>query len=188
MLPLEPDTLRDHQASTVYLVTYAQADLKKVGSRKAFADIVTGAFNQNKLFNCVEYWCCAKERQREGGRHYHLALKLTDVYRWKQVKESITKNHGIVVNFQDFKTRYYDAYRYTTKKDPAHIISDNHPANELLEQHLLLLLVLVLTPKAWSLAPLDQSSRDVSSPTIYMLSLLKTTLKVILNFVLMLKN
>ena len=49
MLPLEPDTLRDHQASTVYLVTYAQADLKKVGSRKAFADIVTGAFNQNYL-------------------------------------------------------------------------------------------------------------------------------------------
>ena len=129
MLPLEPDTLRDHQASTVYLVTYAQTDLKKVGSRKAFADIVTGAFNQNKLFNCVEYWCCAKERQREGGRHYDLALKLTDVYRWKQVKESITKNHGMVVNFQDFKTRYYDAYRYTTKKDPAHIISDNHPAN-----------------------------------------------------------
>ena len=49
--------------------------------------------------------------------------------RWKQVKESITQKHGIVVNFQDFKTGYYDAYRYTTKKDPAYIISDNHPAD-----------------------------------------------------------
>ena len=49
--------------------------------------------------------------------------------RWKQVKESITKKHGIVVNFQDFKTGYYDAYRYTTKKDLAYIISDNHPAD-----------------------------------------------------------
>ena len=81
-----------------------------------------------KLFNCVEYWCCAKERHREGGRHYHLAVKLTGMYRWKQVKESITKNHGIVVNLRDFKTGYYDAYRYTPKKDPAYIIIDNHPA------------------------------------------------------------
>ena len=79
MMSLEPDTLRDHQARTVYLVTYAQADLKKVGNRKAFAGIVTGAFDQNKPFNCAEYWCCAKERHREGGHHYHLALKLTGV-------------------------------------------------------------------------------------------------------------
>ena len=128
-MSLEQDTLRDHQARTVYLVAYAQADLKKVGNQKAFADTVTGAFNQNKLFNCMEYWRCAKERHREESCHYHLALKLTDVYRWKQVKESITKNHGIVVNFQDFKTGYCDAYRYGTKKDLAYIISDNHPVD-----------------------------------------------------------
>ena len=112
---------------TVYLVTYTQVDLKKVGNQKAFGDIVTGAFNQNKLFNCAEYWCYAKERHREGGCHYRLALKLTVLYRWKLVKESITENHGIVANFRDFKAAYYDAYRYTTKKDPAYIISDNHP-------------------------------------------------------------
>ena len=106
---------RDHQARTVHLVTYSQADVKKVGNPKAFADIVTGAFNENKLFNCVEYWCCAKERHREGGCHYHLALKITGEHRWKQVKESITKNHGIVVNFRDFKTGCYDAYRLHIK-------------------------------------------------------------------------
>ena len=64
MNSLEPDTLRDHQARTVYLVTYSQVDLEKVGNRKALADIVTVALNQNKLSNCVEY--CAKERHREG--------------------------------------------------------------------------------------------------------------------------
>ena len=85
-MSLEPDTLRDHRARTVYLVTYSQADIEKVENRKVFADIVTGAFNQNK------YWCCAKERHRERGRHYHLALKLRGVYSWKQVKESIIKN------------------------------------------------------------------------------------------------
>ena len=92
MMSLEPDTLRDHRARTVYLVTYSQADIEKVENRKVFTDIVTGAFNQNKLFNFAEYWCCAKERHWERGRHYHLALKLRGVYSWKQVKESITKN------------------------------------------------------------------------------------------------
>ena len=43
MNSLEPDTLRDHQARTVYLVTYSQVDLEKVGNRKALADIVTVA-------------------------------------------------------------------------------------------------------------------------------------------------
>ena len=77
----------------------------------------------------MEYWCCAKERHRERGRHYHLPHKLIGVYRWKQVKESITKNHGIVLNFRDFKTGYYDAYCYTIKKDSSYIISDNHLAD-----------------------------------------------------------
>ena len=129
MMCLKPDTLRDHQARTVYLVTYSKADVKKVGNWNTFADIRTGAFNKNTQFNCVGYWCCAKERHRKRGRHYHLALKLTSVYRWKQVKESITRNHGTVVNFRDFKTRYYDVYCYNTKEDPAYIISDNHPSD-----------------------------------------------------------
>ena len=33
------------------------------------------------------------------------------------------------MNFRDFKTGYYDAYCYTTKKHPGYIISDNHPAD-----------------------------------------------------------
>ena len=77
----------------------------------------------------MEYRSCAKEIQREGGHHYHLALILTSVCRWKQFKKSITKKHGIVVNFRDFKTGYYDAYRCTTKKDPTYITSDNHLAD-----------------------------------------------------------
>ena len=54
-MSLEPDILRDHQARTIYLVTYVQADVKKVRNQKAFSGIVTGTFNQNKLLNCVEY-------------------------------------------------------------------------------------------------------------------------------------
>ena len=65
-MSLEPGTFRYHQTRTVYLVTYSQADVEKKGNRKTFADIDTDAFNKNKLFNCVEYWCCAKERQGKG--------------------------------------------------------------------------------------------------------------------------
>ena len=53
-MSLKPDFLRDHQARTAYLVTFSQADVEKVGYRKTFADIIKGAFNQNKLSNCVE--------------------------------------------------------------------------------------------------------------------------------------
>ena len=66
MLSLEPYTLRDHQARTVYLVSYSQADVEKVGNRKAFADIVTGAFNQNKIFLTV--WNTGTVLKRDTGK------------------------------------------------------------------------------------------------------------------------
>ena len=32
-------------------------------------------------------------------------------------------------DFRDFNSRYYDAYSYTTKKDLAYIVCENHPAD-----------------------------------------------------------
>ena len=34
------------------------------------------------------------------------------------VKDNVSKNHGVVVNFQTFHSNYNDAYRYVTKEDP----------------------------------------------------------------------
>ena len=43
------------------------------------------------------------------------------------VKEEVTKSTGIVCNFQEFHTNYYDAFRYVTKEDGNYTTSTNHP-------------------------------------------------------------
>ena len=43
------------------------------------------------------------------------------------VKENVSKNHGVVVNFQTFHSNYYDAYYYVTKEDPDYVTSQAHP-------------------------------------------------------------
>ena len=43
------------------------------------------------------------------------------------MKETISGEHGIVVNFQAFHTNYYDAYRYATKQDLDYVTSVGHP-------------------------------------------------------------
>ena len=125
---MDSDNLQSHQARTTYLVTYSQADTSKFPTREKFANVVVDAFNHEKKFNRVVQWACSKEKHENGGVHYHLALKLNDVYRWKQVKESVTKSHGIVIHFRNFTSGYYDAYNYTIKKDKKFIVSEGHSA------------------------------------------------------------
>ena len=122
------DDLEPHQARSTYLITYSQADLEKVPSRQDFAQILVDAFNQHNKFNRVTQWACSKERHKNGGYHYHMALKLNGIYRWCQVKKDITEKHGIVVNFTKFTSGYYDAYSYTIKKDKKRfVVSEGHP-------------------------------------------------------------
>jgi len=66
-----------HQQS-VYLITYIQADLSIVSSREEFAEILIKAFSEETL---SKQWACCCERHKEGGLHYHLALKLNRVKR-----------------------------------------------------------------------------------------------------------
>ena len=105
-----------HQARATYLNTYSQTDLKKVPTLADFAKLLVDEFNQDGQFERVDQWACCKESHSNGGYHYHLALKLNGVFRWKSVKECITKKHGIVINFTDFTSGYYYAYKYTIKK------------------------------------------------------------------------
>lgn len=117
------------QPRTVYLVTYSQADLEKVACRSDFAHIVVDEFNQHGKFDRVVQWACCKESHRVTGVHYHLAIKLSGVFRWKQVKNNIISSIGIVVHFRTFSTGYHDAYKYVTKSDRMFITSKNHPLN-----------------------------------------------------------
>ena len=101
---------------SVYLITYYDADLEKVSTREAFADVWVEAFEQE----FVAHWaCCLENHSKENKVHFHLAIKLT--WRWKMVKEKVVRESDIVCNFQEFHTNYYDAFRYVTKEDADYV-------------------------------------------------------------------
>lgn len=120
-------TNRESQPKSTYLVTYSQADPEKVGTREEFAQMVVDAFNKGCQFERVLHWACCKEKHKDGGHHYHLALKLRGVYRWKKIKFAIQFRYKISVNFTSFTTGYYDAYKYVLKEDKNCIVSADHP-------------------------------------------------------------
>ena len=64
--------------STVYLVTYSQASDE--WSRESFAPTVTKE-SENGTAKTLQ-WVCSKEEHRNGGVHFHLAVKLDRPKRW----------------------------------------------------------------------------------------------------------
>ena len=75
--------LDPRQARRTYLVTYSQADLTKFPTRESFADCVTAEFvnkakgYQHTITTPVTHYACAMEEHENGGKHYHLVLKLS---------------------------------------------------------------------------------------------------------------
>ena len=67
-----------------------------------------------------------RKKNQNGGVHYHVALKLTGPKRWKSVKESISLEEGIVVNFPDNHDNHFSAYRYICKDDDSVHHSKHH--------------------------------------------------------------
>lgn len=98
---------RDQQPKSTYLVTYSQADPEKISSREQFAKVVVNGFNEDGKFDKVTHWACCKEKHKNGGHHYHLAIKLTGVYRWKQMKFRAMFRHKIVLHFSNFSSNFY---------------------------------------------------------------------------------
>ncbi|CAB4002475.1 hypothetical protein DSY43_02735, partial [Paramuricea clavata] len=112
--------LGERQTRRVYLITYSQADLGKIANCQAFADCILEAFsqsqgNQKDNTNHPEHWSCCMEEHRDGGKHYHLAIKLSAPRRWKAVKNYVSKKHGIALHFSDQSCGYHVAYKYVCK-------------------------------------------------------------------------
>lgn len=122
------DELQADQVRQVYLLTYSQADLTRFPSRETFSRAVLDAFSQTPAN--VLYWVCAKETHEDGGYHYHLAIKLDRVQRWRNVKRHLQDRYHIVVNFSNSHANYYTAWEYVTKEDTSPLQSDNHPVLE----------------------------------------------------------
>lgn len=121
---VEYEELQDHKVRSVYLITYSQANTERF-DRKSFAEAVVSAFNQGKAK--VLKWVCALENHSNGGQHFHVAVHLSKIKRWKSVKQAIMDQFGIVLHFSDFHNDYSDAWHYVTKEDQNCLQSVNHP-------------------------------------------------------------
>lgn len=129
-------SLNARAVRSVYLITYSQADLTKVSTRESFAQKVKEAFlscqpNSGSVItreqSLVENWVCCQEPHREGGLHYHMAVKLRHRHRWLQVRNYLSRVHQINVNFSSNPANYFQAWQYVTKEDNSYIQSENHP-------------------------------------------------------------
>ena len=122
-------TLHSRQVRLVYLITYSQADLDLVPAREEFSAIVLDSFSNIDPSSPVEvaHWACSKEERRDGGSHYHMAVKLSARCRWLKVRNYLEQRHGVKVNFSDRHWNYYSAWHYTTKEDADFIQSESYP-------------------------------------------------------------
>jgi hypothetical protein len=92
--------LGERQTRHVYLITYSQADVGKIANCQAFADCIFETFsqsqgNQKDNTNHPEHWSCCMADHRDGGKHYHLAIKQSAPRRWKAVKNYVSKKHEL---------------------------------------------------------------------------------------------
>ena len=89
-------TLHSRQVRLVYLITYSQADLDLVPTREEFSAIVLDSFSNADPSSPVEvvHWACSKEEHRDGGSHYHMAVKLSARRRWLKVRNYLEQRHG----------------------------------------------------------------------------------------------
>ena len=108
---------------SVYLLTYSQATDE--WTRHAFAEAVVEEFENAEAR--VRQWTCSQENHQDGGKHFHMAVKLDRQKRWVKVRNNIAEYHGIQVHFSDKHTNYFDAWEYVTKEDPEFLQSEGHP-------------------------------------------------------------
>ena len=67
------------------------------------------------------------EQHAQGGKYYHVSVKLSEPRRWEAVRDFLANRHGINVNFPDNHYNYYSAYHYVTKQNKSVYLSPGHP-------------------------------------------------------------
>ena len=119
------EELYQNQSRSVYLVTYSQANREEIPTRAFFAQALVKSFEQ--VGAEVIQWCCSEENHKDGGTHYHVAMKLKRVTRWIRSKKYLKERHGITVHYSNRHHNYYSAWRYVTKSDESYEESEGHP-------------------------------------------------------------
>ena len=103
--------LSSRQTRSVYLITYSQADTEIVSSHYSFAVIVLDSFQNAdpRSQNQVVQWVRSEESHKEGGIHYHMAVKLDQNRRWLKVRNYADTKHRVKLNFSSVHANYYSA-------------------------------------------------------------------------------
>ena len=70
----EAPELDERSVRQVYLLTYSQADVSAFPTRRSFAEAVVASFSGTP-YRIVQ-WVCCREKHRNGGLYYHMAIKL----------------------------------------------------------------------------------------------------------------
>ena len=115
-----------------FLITYAAADILKVGDRRQFEEMIAAEFDRNAVDgeeSVVEKWAVGAELHRSEGVHYHCALKLLKARRWRQVRLNVKRQIGVDLDFRDFHDNFYDAFTYVVKQDSHYVKSENFGAD-----------------------------------------------------------
>jgi hypothetical protein len=80
---------------SVYLVTYSQASLEKFPLLNDFTKAIMDSFAQGSAQ--VLHWCCSLESHSDGGKHYHMVLKLNKIQRWLPSKRYLLEQFGVSI-------------------------------------------------------------------------------------------
>ena len=79
--------LREQQRA--FLITYSQADIRKMPSCLCFIEITLEAFNFTSSSRRVVQWACCMEEHADGGNCYHLAILFLGSCCWLAIKNAV---------------------------------------------------------------------------------------------------
>lgn len=117
--------LETHKQRTIYLITLSRSERQTL-SKEEFAGCVVDAWAECTQSRVAHYVVC-EENHADGGKHFHMAIKLTKKARWVRVRRHLQDEFQIKVNFSDNHTTYFSAYHYVTKEDVHYKLSEGHP-------------------------------------------------------------
>ena len=110
------ELVNTHKRSRVYLLTYSQANLQLFPTRESFGRAVVQSFGGNR----VSWLAVCIEKHRNGGVHYHAAVRLSTAAGWTAAKKYLTEQYNVVVNFKESPDGgfYNRVFTYISKEDP----------------------------------------------------------------------
>ena len=91
--------VKKNQMDMTYLITYSRADLELFPTRESFGLATAEAFDSGTSKVKVVYWASALENHQDGRKHFHLALKLSELKWWLSVENVLSTTYDIDLTF-----------------------------------------------------------------------------------------